>query len=251
MKLSNEITDYLTGEKFDAGLSIPIAHAENDIISRFSFLINTCQGKNVVHLGCCDHVPLINEKIKNGVWLHRLLMDTCSRVMGVDINDKGIQFLKEELNIPSVYCSNILTDDLPETLPDLSWDYLVMGEILEHIDNPVEFMSQIRKRHLGKIKQVIITVPNAFAIANYNGVLEQKEIINTDHRYWFTPFTLSKILTIAGYKIDSFYYAQEVSAKIGWRAKLKIFPYIQRKMNYQRLVKYPAFRDTLVMIATF
>jgi hypothetical protein len=250
MKISNNTLPFLEGKAFDAGLSVPIATPEPDIISRFRFLTELAKNKSIVHLGCCDHVPLIKEKINNGVWLHQLLMDSAHQVIGLDINKEGIEFLQDDLKINHVYCSNILEDNLPEESSSGCWDYLVMGEILEHVDNPVQFMSAIKKKHHGKIKQVVITVPNALCITNFEEVKNNMELINTDHRYWFTPFTLAKVLTLAGYQVDDFYFAQEVSSQIGWRAKIKVFPYLKRKMRYRQLCRYPAYRDTLIMIAS-
>lgn len=249
MKINADTIPFLKGEKFSAGLSIPIGTSEPSVISRFDFLTDLARKKNVVHLGCCDHIPLIEEKIKNGVWLHQLLTNVANKVLGLDINQEGIEFLKENLKINHVYCANILEEALPEESPSEMWDYLIMGEILEHVDNPVDFMSSIKKKHQGKIKRVVITVPNALCLTNFEEVKNNNELINTDHRYWFTPFTLAKVLTLAGYQVEDFYFAQEINPKIGWRAKLQIIPYFQRKWRYRQLSRYPAFRDTLIMVA--
>lgn len=56
------------------------------------------------------------------------------------------------------------------------------------------------------------------------------EVINTYHRFWFTPYTLFKIVSDAGYKISKLGYFEH--SRLSQRELLK---------------KYPAFRSTLVI----
>jgi hypothetical protein len=113
---------------------------------------------------------------------------------------------------------------------------MVMGEVLEHMDNPVTFLNIIHKKYAGNIDKLIITVPNAFGWPNFKNVFRHRECINTDHRYWFTPYTLGKIVVRAGMKIESFQFC--ASHNRGFKDKLAgIF-----------LKKYPALRDNLLMI---
>lgn len=250
MKINENILPYLHGEKFDPSLKLEISQPENTIISRFSFIESYCKDKKVIHLGCCDHIPLIEEKIKNKVWLHKLILDVAKKCIGIDVNQEGVDFLSENLKISDVHCADITSENI-KVIKDGQWDYLIMGEILEHINNPLEFMNKIKSNYGKNIKKVIITVPNAFAYDNFKFAVKHFELINSDHKYWFTPYTLSKILMNAGYSIDSFHFAQEIPSKIGLRAKLKFFPYIKRKYLYQKLKINPALRDTLIVIASF
>jgi hypothetical protein len=49
--------------------------------------------------------------------------------------------------------------------------------------------------------KILISVPNALSYNNFRNTFKGIEQLNTDHRYWFTPFTLSKIVNRAGYDI--------------------------------------------------
>ena len=40
------------------------------------------------------------------------------------------------------------------------------------------------------------------------------EIINSDHRFWFTPYTIAKVLVSAGYKPDKISYANLLSLNV-------------------------------------
>jgi hypothetical protein len=250
MEFTEEIKKYIDGEKFSNGLEIQIANKESTIYNRLRFLENLVAKKRVIHLGCCDHLPLIEEKIKQNIWLHKRIDDVTNHCLGIDINNEGINYLKQKLKYENVICANILSQDIPE-IKENKWDYLIMGEILEHVDDPVSFLREIKIRYSSNIKKIVITVPNAFAHYNFKAAAKNIEVINTDHRFWFTPFTLAKVLVRAGYKLSSYYFAQDISNKIGNKAKILILPYIVRKKHYKLLLNTPTFRDTLIMIAFF
>lgn len=81
--------------------------------------------------------------------------------------------------------------------------------MLEHVDNPVQFLEAVNKNYREIVDKIIITVPNAFSIFNFMTALSGKEAINTDHRYFFTPYTLCKIAYMAGMMPEEIYYAEK------------------------------------------
>lgn len=186
----DEIFKYLKGEKFSNSLKFEVPNTNPGIIYRLEFLEKISKGKNVIHIGFADHKDLILNKIKKGIWLHKLLLDNAKICVGVDVNCEAVEFVKNELNIDNVYCIDILKDEIPENILRIYWDFVILGEVIEHIDNPVLFLKELKKK-IGKIsKKIILTAPNALKYSNF--VLAQKniEVINSDHRYWFTPYTL-------------------------------------------------------------
>lgn len=250
MRFENKVLDYIANKIFSNGISVKIAEAELSIKSRFLLLENLVKNKNIIHLGCSDHLELIENKIANNTWLHKRLSDVAKVCLGIDINEAGTEYIKNKLGYINVQKADILSDEIIG-IEDTYWDYLVLGELLEHIDNPVSFLKTINDKYKNAISKIIITVPNAFCYQNFINTKKNLEQINSDHRYWFTPYTLAKILTLSGYLVDEYYFVQEVNERIGYRAKLKVLPYIRRKLLYQRLKKNPAYRTTLVMIGSF
>jgi hypothetical protein len=75
----------------------------------------------------------------------------------------------------------------------------VFGEVVEHIPNPVSFLSRFRENYGDVVDQIVITVPNAFRGGNIKGILKNVETINSDHRFFFTPYTIAKVAIDAGY----------------------------------------------------
>ena len=192
----------------------------------------------VVHVGCVDHLPLIEDKIKRGQWMHSRIDQVAKRCLGVDISVEGINYLKEHLSYKDVYCHDITSEPFEEIVND-KWDYLFLGEILEHVDNPVGFLSSIQELYRGPVKQIVISVPNAFRLDNFYAQRKRCELINSDHRYWFTPYTLAKVMTQAGIRVEEFHFVTLLPLKMtGIRTAIK-------KVLLRR---YPAMRDTLVAV---
>lgn len=246
MKFEKIIKSYLTGETFSNGVKVSISKSEKRILSRLEILEEFINGKSVLHIGCCDHIPLIENKIKNGLWLHSRLTEVSEKCLGIDIATDGIDYLKNKLNYDNVICANILSDTISE-ITNNRWDYIVLGEILEHTDDPIDFVKTLKKKYSNYVGKIIITVPNAFSLVNFKAIKLHSEIINSDHRYWFTPYTLAKILTISDFDVTDFYFCQEVTLKYNWKAKLKF----RNQLKKWKLKKYPAMRDTIVMVANF
>ncbi len=207
---------YVEGEEFSPGLLVDLDFLPPEPNnSRQDTILEIVNGRTILHIGCTDHLPLIDEKIKNGRHLHASLLETCRKVVGVDIDQDSINHLIQNYNMSDIYNINLVTTT-QENIPfsnDAPFDYAIMGEIVEHLDNPVQFLSKLRTEHGGLFSKLIVTVPNAF---NYNVLKQWKqgaEIINSDHRFWFSPYTITRVLTAAGYKVESIQMA-DVSQKM-------------------------------------
>lgn len=235
MLYDNLTKSCLQGKKFHNGAVMSL----NDEISkgfyRDDYLLEISKGKNILHLGFVDHLPLIDEKIKKGNWLHQKLMDVSSVCYGVDINEEGIQYLQDNYKYDKLYALDITSDTIPQDILNTKFDYILIPDVIEHIGNPVAFLTAIRERFQSNTEKIIITTPNAFRWNNFINTFKKVEIINTDHRFWFTPFTLSKIVTDSGYKINNLGYFEH-------RKLLRRQIFKKTMLN-----KYFSFRDTLII----
>ena len=88
------------------------------------------------------------------------------------------------------------------------------GEIIEHLDNPVNFLKAFKEKYGNNVERFIITVPSIYNTHQFTNMMNYKEIINSDHRFWFTPYTISKVLASAGYKPEKITYANLQSLTI-------------------------------------
>lgn len=237
MKFKKEDLQYLNGIKFSNGHKFKVAKKNQPNKRRIEFLTDFVKNKKVLHIGFTDHVPLIEQKVKSNDWLHKLLIDSSNHCVGIDINTKSVDYVKKVLGIKNVYSLDIATENLPQQIKTEEFDVVILGEVLEHIDNPVNFLNQINIKLSKQSKQLIVTVPNALDLTNLLEIGSGIEYINTDHRYWFTPFTLSKVLSRANFKIEDFFYLQSWMPKRKWKRFL--------------VKRYPMLRETLVLVSSF
>lgn len=244
MKFDTYIYEYLDGKKFSNGLQIKISKKKSKRCNRLNAIENLCTDKDVIHLGCADHLNLIDEKLHKGTWLHDRLYNCSNYCIGIDINHESIEYIRQFYNYENLICADIISDQI-DGITSHRWDYLVMGEILEHVNDPCYFLTQIHNKYSMYIKHLIITVPNALCLQNIRNTFSNQEIINTDHKYWFTPYTLAKVITNAGMEVEDFYFCQDPPIYNSTKEKLfsSISPY-QIIMDY-----FPATRMNLIMVA--
>lgn len=217
--------------------------ADCSLVDRIWLLERLVAGKNVVHVGCVDHsAALIERKISHGTWLHGHLNRVAERCMGIDIDADAIEYIKQTLKIGEVFCCDLTRQALPVML-EKPWDFLLLGEVVEHVDNPVAFLSALRERHFPHAAQrLIVTVPNALKESNYRTSKAGREKINSDHRFWFTPFTIAKVLSRSGFQIEDIYLVNSKPRKP--KASFKAW----RKRRLQR--QHPLLRDNIVVTAS-
>lgn len=232
---------YLRGETFSSGRHFKLVCDEADTVyrSRVDWLIDLCRGRRVIHVGCVDHSPdILSRKRRRRKWLHAELVAVTARCYGVDIEEEGVRFMREHLGFTDVAAGDILALDTPP-LRDTDWDQLLLGEVLEHVDSPIEFLRTIRQRFTGRVRELIITVPNAFARENFVASAKTAEAINSDHRYWFTPFTITKVVCRAGFEPRLIRMARHgiVKRRSIWR-------------NYMMRL-HPLWRNSIILVADF
>lgn len=169
-------------------------------ITRREFLTDLCKGKDIIHLGCVDHnIEMIDQKIQKGKWLHKDLEGVANRCLGIDLNETGLQHIKDKYGITDLLCMDVIENTSEEILAQ-KWDHFLIPEVLEHQDNPVDFLNKLRLKYGKHTSKFVITVPNAFDLGLRKGLNNGIEDINSDHRYWFSPYTLTKVLYQAGFR---------------------------------------------------
>ncbi len=231
MKIDQQVLKYLKGEVFQSSLNIEISKEKHRMISRELAITEIIRDTNVIHIGCSDHKQIINEKIKNNLWLHKLITENSKKCIGIDIDKESIEFIRNELGYQNVFFGNILTDEFTD-ITESKWDYAVFGEIVEHLDNPVHFLKVFKTKYGENVSRFIITVPTVYNKRQFTNMMNYREVINSDHRFWFTPYTISKVLVSAGYNPDKIIYANLQSLNITDLIKRKIRKILGMKIEY-------------------
>jgi len=199
---NSNLEKYLTGQVFSNYMKFKFVR-KTIIPKRVDLIEQLLKNKVVLHFGCCDHANLIEEKMKSNTHLQVKIAEIATKCIGVDNNQEALDKLKS-LNIKDCYYYDLYESSDP-VIENETYDCVLLGEILEHIADPVAFLQKIHTKFI-HAKEIIITVPNAFSSRNFHNIKKGVEEINTDHKYWFTPYTVSKVATEAGFKMESIYF---------------------------------------------
>ena len=245
MDITPEILKFAGGEEFSNSLEFDLGNARHKALSREEAIVNIIRNGNVIHIGCSDHIPLIREKIKNNRWLHKLITENSNSCLGIDNDKESIDFLINELGYKNVKQGDIISDDIPE-ISSKQWDYAVFGEVIEHLGDPVNFLSTFRTKYGKNVDRFLISVPTIYNRFNLKEMLRYREVVNSDHRFWFTPYTLIKVAASAGLRPEKIEFVNTV--------KLSFIELVIRKIRkFAGLpVNYPFyFFKTIIVTGSF
>lgn len=244
MIIDPELYKYLRGEQFSNSLVVKMDREKYEDTSREAAITGLIRGTDVIHLGCSDHIDIITDKIRNNKWLHKLITDNASSCLGIDIDRQSIDFVKNKLGYTNVKQGDITMDEFPEIEAKI-WNYVVFGELIEHLDNPVDFLKIFRNRFGKNVEKFIITVPSVYTRDQARNIFKYREVINSEHRFWFTPYTISKLVVSAGYRPEKIMFAGLQPLGFAGLATRKI-----KRLLWLR-ERYPYFRFNTIIITGY
>jgi hypothetical protein len=234
--VADNIAPYLAGSAFSEQLRVPVSR-QRTMFNRVDFILGLARGRNVIHVGCVDHLPYLADKISSDTWFHGRLTQATANCIGVDVNRTGVELLRSTYRIDNVHCVDLTRDPNFAAVKSRRWDWLVLGEVLEHVDNPVQFIADHLTNYGANIAGVIISVPNALRAGNMLRIFRNHELINSDHRYWFTPYTLQKVAYSAGL-IQTHAHLCHYTQRSGIQLRLRNF----------LLGRYPLLAENIVLV---
>jgi SAM-dependent methyltransferase len=240
-----EMSRFLKGEAFSSGLRWTIGQARLAVPTRWDVIRRTCAGKNVLHVGFADHLPLIERKHRDGTWLHGQLHSIARRCAGIDINSEAVGFVRERLGIDDVYVADV-TIAIPDEVKSASWDVILLGEVLEHLDDPGNFLRALRRSlRLEANAKLLVSVPNATSYLSVQSALHNSECVNSDHRYWFSAYTIAKLLTASAWTPEEVIFCEPSP---WWRSPRLLGRPLQ---TFHRVVLsiLPALSETVIVTA--
>jgi len=167
------------------------------VTEKRSKIIDLCAGQTVLDVGCVGQDYNYNDPD----WMHNLIRNVSASVDGVDIEPVGIQSMRDKGF--SVYFS--------EELMSLNkkYDVVLMSDVIEHVNDPVDFLSFYSK-FLNESGKIVITTPNAHAVRNFTSILLRNDYsLNPEHTFWLCPRTISEIVRRAELKFVDFFWLKE------------------------------------------
>lgn len=176
------------------------------LVQRLEAIRETCRGRNVLHLGCTNW-PYTAEAIDNEMLLHFDLEKIAARVVGFDYDQAGIDVLASH-GSKDLYRADL--ERLDEVEYEGTFDVIVAGEMIEHLNNPGLFLTGI-KRFMNADTLLVITTVNAysamrFAIYGLRGKGGVSEPVHPDHVAYYSYKTLTRMIERHGFEIDDFMF---------------------------------------------
>lgn len=167
-------------------------------VDRESFLVEAARGRRVTHVGFTEEGSRARSQ-RDGHWLHARLDAVSAHLVGVDIDEVGVEQARAQGY--EVYLSDCRdpADVARQGIPPA--DVVVVGEVIEHIDSVGPFLDGLH----GLAETMILTTPNAFRLANFIAGLCRIECVHPDHVAWYSWFTLSNVLARHGWQVERFH----------------------------------------------
>lgn len=146
----------------------------------------------VLEVGCGEGNFRANLDLKHEYW-------------GVEQDTRAANEAKEKLD--SVLIGEYR--QVESELPDNYFDLIVCNDVIEHMEDHVEFMLDIRKK-IAQGGSLVISIPNVRLLSNLNQILFTRDwryseagILDATHLRFFTKKSLIRLLDETHWQIDS------------------------------------------------
>ena len=184
--------------KFERAIASDFLRAATVVGSREEVIAEYVAGATVLDLGVVDSrralEPTAQRLGEFSTSLHEHIRRLSPRTVGVDIDAKGIEILRQRGY--DVVCADVETMNL-----NRRFDTIVAGEIIEHLRNPGRALDTIRK-HLNPSGRLILTTCNPFYINQVWKILKYNQVqVHEEHTAWFDPYTLGRLLARSGFEV--------------------------------------------------
>jgi SAM-dependent methyltransferase len=194
-----------------------------ELVQRLELIKSLCAGKKVLHLGCTNW-PYTQDAIEAGTLLHKDLAAVASDLYGFDYDQEGIDFLTSK-GFDKLFQADV------ERLHDVklaeTFDVIVAGEMIEHLNNPGMFLEGI-KRFMNGNTLLVITTINAYSgmrffVYGFRGRGGGLEPVHPDHVAYYSYSTLKLLLERFGFELANFMFYDIGSEHRPHNGKLRNF----------------------------
>ena len=91
----------------------------------------------------------------------------------------------------------------------MKFDVIVISDVVEHVDDPVQLLNYYF-HFLKKKGKMIVTTPNPFSLRQTFNILLCNDIsVNEEHTMWLDPRTFLEVLNRTCLSLESFYWLYE------------------------------------------
>jgi len=176
------------------------------LVQRVDLIMEMCAGKKVLHLGCANY-PYTQNSIDNEMLLHYDLEKSAGELYGFDFDQPGLDILAAN-GTGNLYRADL--EKLDEVAMSETFDVIVAGEMIEHLNNPGLFLTGIQ-RFMNAETRLVLTTINAYCGMRWfwyglRGRRGKQEPVHPDHVAYYSYSTLSLLVKRHGLDVDSFMF---------------------------------------------
>ena len=166
-------------------------------LDRIEYLTTLAKGKNVLDVGVVEHS---RNFVNSPTWLHQYIAKASRECLGVDI-------LRDEIEYIRSLGFNVQCHDLTQSPMNYSFELIICGEVLEHIDAPGMFLKNLAEMLIPN-GTIVITVPNPWYInASLKSSFGRNPFVDSvDHVAWYDAATLMELGSRCGLKLTKYTY---------------------------------------------
>jgi 2-polyprenyl-3-methyl-5-hydroxy-6-metoxy-1,4-benzoquinol methylase len=185
---------------------------------RITYLCELVRGKRILDVGVVDHFLDASSSER---WLHGKLCEVAKECVGVDV-------LTEELEQLRLRGYDVRNADLTRGHLDETFDIIVMGEIIEHIEQPGNLLRNAAMM-LDEGGVAVLTTPNPWyvnvIIKNFLDTAPFTE--SADHVSWYDASTLYEMGQRCGLQLYRYTGVRDAAARtLLGRALFRIAPFL-------------------------
>lgn len=163
-------------------------------VDRLDHVSALCSAQVVLDIGCLDETALIKRDTRH--WLHGRIAAVARQVVGVDSSSRippaGIATAPHA----HIHRGDAMAID-PALLRSAPFSMVVAGEFIEHVDNPLQFLTHLRQVLPGR--DLVLTTPNGPSAANALMGCIGREAQHPDHLANFSCKILHTLCRRAGF----------------------------------------------------
>ncbi len=167
-------------------------------VDRIAFIARACAQCRVLDLGAMDETAWAAKRGR-GTWLHEEIGHRALRVDGIDnstlVPAEGLRTGSNATIQRGDICDPRRLVAALEHSPDV----VVAGELIEHLENPLQFLTQFAEIDRLSGKTLILSTPNATALHNVLIGLARRESTHQDHLCILSYKTLATLCRRAGF----------------------------------------------------
>jgi 2-polyprenyl-3-methyl-5-hydroxy-6-metoxy-1,4-benzoquinol methylase len=172
--------------------------SSREVIPKNEYIQFLCKEKDILDVGCINHgwerALALGEN-----WPFAQIKRVAKSVLGIDL-------LSEDAQRLSSLGYNIVEGDAENFNLSRTFDVIVCGDIIEHLNNIGVFLETI-SRHMDTDSLCVITTPNPFNIEQImSAIFHNRIYVNLEHTLWLDPQVMFELVSRTSLQIVGFHW---------------------------------------------